>query len=139
MSEENTVTENEIALTDAEKKSIEAQAKKEIAATVKKKLRAEYKASFIAEQEKKNLFSSAEQGELKEGLVPVFVDLPSVAECIRLDGVAFHPGRTYNVLPGVRAQILEIMGRGQDHEDSLNGKTAIENQYRRKNTQTVTL
>jgi hypothetical protein len=120
-------------LSDAEKEKIREQVEKELDAENKKKVAADYKASLISAAKKKALFADAKQGESEDGLVPIFIDLPAVSECVRLDGVAFYPGRTYNVTPQVRDVINEIMHRGREHEDSISGKTAKENAYRKKN------
>ena len=109
-------------LTDEEKQKIEQQVEKELEAEAKKKLQADYKAGLVAAAKKKSILKDAKQGEDIDGLVPIFIDLPPVSECIRLDGVAFYPGRTYNVLPAVRDTINEIMFRGKDHEDEVSGK-----------------
>ncbi len=109
-------------LTDEEKKKIEIQALKEIDEENKKQVAADYKASIKAAAKKKALLKDAKEGEDGDGLIPVFIDLPSVSECIRLDGVAFYPGRTYNVLPEVRAVLEEIMFKGQAHEDEVSGR-----------------
>jgi len=124
--------EKDVGLSEDEKKAIEKVVEKELLAADKHKQRADYKAKVVAEKKRKKLFRDAKPGEAKDGLVPIFVDLPSVSECIRIDGTAFYPGRTYNVRPPVRELILEMMGRGLDHEHSLNGKTAVENRFRQK-------
>lgn len=120
-------------LSDDEKEKIQQQVIKELDAENKKKVAADYKASLVAAAKKKALFADAKQGESEDGLVPVFVDLPPVSECIRLDGVAFYPGRTYHVLPAVRDVILDMMYKGREHEDSISGKTGKENAYRKQN------
>lgn len=120
-------------LTDVEKEKIRETVEKELDAENKKKVAADYKATLVAAAKKKALFANAKEGQSEDGLVPVFVDLPPVSECLRLDGVAFYPGRTYNVTPQVRDVINEIMYKGREHEDSISGKTAKENMYRKKN------
>lgn len=109
-------------LTDEEKEKIKAQALREIDEENKKQVAADYKASIKAEAKKKLLFKDAEMGTASDGLVPVFIDLPAVSECIRLDGVCFYPGRTYNVLPKVRDVLEEVMFKGQVHEDEVSGR-----------------
>ncbi|MCK5603834.1 hypothetical protein KAR91_18240 [Candidatus Pacearchaeota archaeon] len=131
--------EDALCLSEEEKLKIQAVVDKELAATAKQRLCADYKAGLIAEALKKKLFKDAKPGKTGDGLVPIFVNLPQTSNCVRIDGTAFYSDRTYNVLPGVRALILEMMGRGEDHEDSINGKTAAENRFRRKGTQGVTL
>lgn len=126
-----------ILLSEDEKDKIRLQVEKELEASAKKKLADEYKASLMAAAKKKELFKNAPEGTTEDGLVPIFIDLPPVSECIRLDGVAYYPGRTYNVRPEVKEVILEVMGRGFQHEDSLNGKTAKENLYRKQNTSRI--
>lgn len=124
-------------LSDEDKQKIKLQVEKELEAEAEKKAKADYKAELIATAKKKALFSAAKDGANEDGLVPVYVDLPSVSDCIRLDGVAYFPNKTYYVTPEVRDVILETMFRGRQHEDSLNGKTAKENMYRRQNTQKI--
>lgn len=123
-------------LSEDEKIKIKAQALKELDEENKKKLAQEYKDSIKAEAKKKALLKDAKPGETADGLVPIFIDLPKVAECIRLDGVAFYPGRTYNVTPQQREVILECMHRGQTHEDIVSGRKDP-NQYRNKNPMAV--
>jgi hypothetical protein len=116
-------------LSQEEKEKIQAQVKKELDAENLKKIKDDYKAQLISEAKtaaRKALLKDAKEGEDENGLVPVFIDLPLVSECIRLDGVAYYPGRTYNVTVAVREIMLEIMGRGQSHENEISGKTAKE-------------
>ncbi len=123
---------NASLLSDAEKEIIAAEVAQQIEDEAKEKATEKYRKELLLAAKKKELMKDAKPGDPDEnGLVPVFVDLPRVSECIRLDGVAFYPGRTYNVLPEVKAVILECMARGREHEDSLNGKTAKENIHRR--------
>lgn len=119
-------------LTDEEKDKLKNQALKELDEENKKKISQEYKDTVKAEAKRKALFKDAKSGENENGLVPIFVDLPKVAECIRLDGVAYYPGRTYNVLPQVREVILDIMHRGKMHEDEVSGRKDS-NQFRTRN------
>ncbi len=109
-------------LSDDEKAKLKEQALKELDAENKKRISEEYKASIKSDAKKKALFKNAKEGENAEGLVPVFIDLPAVSECIRLDGTCFYPGRSYNVLPEVRAVLEEIMFKGQTHEDEVSGR-----------------
>lgn len=109
-------------LSDETKEKIRQKVEKNLAAEAQKKLEAEYEAALVSEAKRKQLLKDAKPGETADGLVPIFIDLPKVSECIRLDGVAFYPERTYNVLPAVRETILEIMGRGEAHEDEVNGR-----------------
>lgn len=119
-------------LSDEEKEKIKKQALKELDDENKKKVAEDYKASVKAEAKRKILLKDAKPGETVDGLVSVFIDLPKVAECIRLDGTAYYPMRTYNVLPSVRDVILDIMSKGRNHEDEVSGRKDS-NQYRTKN------
>lgn len=123
-------------LSDDEKEKIKQQVLKELDAENKKKVAADYKAELIAAAKKKALFKDAKPGTDADGFVPVFIDLPKVAECIRLDGTSYHPGRTYNVLPAVRDVILDIMSKGKNHEDEVSGRKDS-NQFRTRNPLTV--
>ncbi len=109
-------------LSDAEKNKLEREALAELDAENKKQISKDFKESIKSAAKKKALFKDAATGADEEGLVPVFIDLPSVSECIRLDGTCFYPGRTYNVLPTVRDVLEEIMFRGQTHEDEVSGR-----------------
>lgn len=111
------------SLSDEEKEKIKQQVEKELDVENKKRLSDDYKATLKAEAKKKALFKNAKPGETADGLVSVFVDLPSVSECIRLDGVAYYPGHTYNVTPSVREVLCEVMARGEAHEDEVKGRT----------------
>lgn len=122
MSEDKTKELDPSFLSVEEKEKIKIQVEKEIELEAKKKAQADYKANLMAAAKKKALMRDAKEGENGDGLVSIFIDLPSVAECIRLDGTAFYPGRTYNVLPAVRDTLLEIMYRGKEHEDEVSGK-----------------
>jgi hypothetical protein len=125
-------------LSDAEKDKISDQVKKEIEKESHDKAAADYKQSLKLAAKKRQLMSDAKKGDSDEdGLVPIFIELPSVTECIRLDGRAYYPGHTYNVTPAVREVILECMGRGMEHEDTLNGKTAKENMFRKRNQKII--
>ena len=121
-------------LSEDEKEKIRRQVQKELDDENKKKLADDYKATLKSEAKKKALFKNAKTGQAEEGLVPIFIDLPKVSECIRLDGVAFYPGHTYNVTPAVRETIAEIMGRGQIHEDEILGRKDSNFLRRRSNT-----
>ncbi len=127
--------ENQIfssVLTEEEKDKIKKQALKELDDENKKLLADEYKNTIKKEAKRKALMKDAKPGETADGLVPIFIDLPKVAECIRLDGVAYYPGRTYNVLPSVREVILDIMHKGKEHEDEVSGRKDT-SQFRKKN------
>lgn len=109
-------------LSDEEKEKIKQRVDKELAAENTKRLSDEYAATLKAEAKKKALFKNAKPGETADGLVPVFIDLPKVSECIRLDGMAYYPGHTYNVTPQVREVLCEVMHKGQLHEDEVTGR-----------------
>lgn len=134
--DDKTKVVNASLLSDDEKAKIADQVEKELAADAKKKLASDYKASLVAAAKKKALFENAKEGENEDGLVPVFVDLPPVAECIRLDGRQYDPGKTYYVTEAVRAVILEVMGRGREHEESLMDKEQKKNAYRKRGAYT---
>lgn len=125
-------------LTEEEKDKIRKQALKEIDEENKKRISEEFKASIKAEVKKKALFKNAKPGESADGLVSIHVDLPKVAECIRLDGVCYYPGHTYNVTPAVRDVIMEVMQRGFNHEDEVKGRKDA-NEYRRKSSVTASI
>lgn len=109
-------------LTDEEKAEIEKEVREELDAENKKRVASDYKKSLISAAKKKALMKDAKEGETEDGLVPIFIDLPSVSECIRIDGVAYYPGRTYHVRAEVRELMLEIMHRGDMHEDEISGR-----------------
>lgn len=119
-------------LTEEEKIKLKAEAEKELEIELKKKAKEDYKAAVKSVAKKKELMKDAPERADDENLVPVFISLPKVAECIRIDGRAFHHGRTYHVTEEVRATLLEIMGRGEQHEESLMDKEGKQNAYRRK-------
>ncbi len=127
---------NPSLLSAEEKEKIAAQVEKELEAEAKKKASADYKAQLISKAKKKELFQNAKEGENEDGLVPVFIDLPPVSECIRLDGRQYDPGKTYYVTKEVQAVILEVMGRGREHEESLMDKEQKKNAYRKRGAYT---
>lgn len=124
----------EIILTDEEKDKLRAEAAKEVEAENKKRAKDEYKAAAKAVLNKKKLLSDAPS---EEGLEPVYVNLTSVSDCVRLDGKAYYHGRTYHVTPEVKAVLLDAMGQGQKHEESLMDKGEKENAYRRRTSLSV--
>lgn len=129
---------NASLLSDAEKENIEKEVQQHLEDEAKSEAEEKYRNDLLKAAKKRALMKDAKAGDPNEdGLVAVFVDLPPVSECIRLDGTSYYPGRTYHVLPVVREVILECMGRGQEHEDSINGKTAKENLYKKKNKQII--
>lgn len=109
-------------LTEEEKTKLRREALAEVDAENKKRIAAEYKAAIKADAKKKLLFKDAASGANEQGLVPVFIELPAVSDCIRIDGTAFYPGRKYNVTPELREVLLEVMGRGESHEDEVSGR-----------------
>lgn len=119
-------------LSDEEKDKIQKQVLKELDDENKKRVAADYKASLISAAKKKALHRDASEGTDGNGLVPIFIDLPTSSECIRIDGVAYYPDRTYNVTPAARELMLEIMGRGRSHEDEISGKTAKEKAHQNR-------
>jgi hypothetical protein len=129
---------NASLLSDAEKENIEKEVQQQLEDEAKAEAEEKYRDKLIKDAKRKALMKDAKPGDPNaDGLVAVFIDLPPVSECIRLDGTAYYPGRTYNVKPDVREVILECMARGQEHEDSINGKTAKENLYKKKNKQVI--
>lgn len=124
-------------LSEDEKEKIQQQVIKELDAENKKQVVADYKATLIKAAKKKALFHDAEEGLNEDGLVPIFISLTSVSECIRIDGKQFSPGHTYNVTPAVRDVILECMGRGREHEESLMDTNAKKNAYRKRTNPTA--
>lgn len=127
-------------LSEKDRLKIEEEVKQQLDKENKKKIADEYRAHLIAEAKKKVLLSDADaNGDSSEkGLVPIYIDLPAVSDCIRIDGKAYYPNRTYKVTPERYADIAEMMHRGREHEDSLNGKTAKENVFRKKGKAKVT-
>lgn len=109
-------------LSDEEKEKIRQEVVEELDAENKKRVADDYKKTLISAAKRKALLKDAVEGDTGNGLVPVFIDLPKVSECIRIDGTSYHPGRTYNVLPATRELILEIMHRGNQHEDEVTGR-----------------
>lgn len=109
-------------LSEDEKAKIKSEALAEVAAEAKKKLAEEYKKSIKDEATKKALMSDAKTNGKGDKLQAIFIDLPAVAECIRLNGVAYYPGRTYQVTQDVAEVLSEIMGRGFAHEDEVSGR-----------------
>jgi hypothetical protein len=125
---------NSSLLSDEEKQKIQDEVAEEMAQDAKDKAVEVYRAKVKSDAKRKALIRDAKPGDPDEdGLVPVFLSLPSVNECVRLDGVAYYPNKTHYVTPNVRAVLLDAMARGQEHEDTLNGKTSKENINRRKN------
>lgn len=128
------------SLSEEEKLKIEAQVADELAAEEKKKAEDDYHAKVKKDAKRKALLRDAKPGDPDaDGLVPVYLTLPTVNECVRLDGNAYYPNKTHYVTPAVKAVLLEAMARGQEHEDSLNGKTSKENINRRRNNTTATM
>lgn len=117
-------------LSDKEKEKIRLEVIKEIEIETKQKVAADYKAKLMSDAKRKALLKDALPGQDADGLVPVFVDLPKVSEAIRLDGISYYHGHTYNVTPQVRDVINEAMFRGRAHEDEINGRTNS-NEYRK--------
>lgn len=125
--------DNKVVLSEEEKEVIRKKVEKKLEKEARDRASDSFEKELITKAKKKELMKDAKAGDPDEnGLVPVFIDLPGVSECIRLDGIAYYPQRMYYVSPEKRDVILECMGRGREHEDSLNGKTAKENLYRRK-------
>lgn len=118
-------------LSQEEKDKIKKEALAELEAENKKKAENEYKEQIKQEAKKKATFKDAKPGEGKNGLIPVFIDLPRSAEVIRLDGTVFYPGRTYNVKPDVADVLFDIMHRTAKHEDEIRGN-GTDNFYRKK-------
>lgn len=132
MTEDKTKNTDPSLLSDEEKQKIADQVRKELDKEAKDKASAKYKKSVMDAEKKKAILKDAKPGDPDDkGLVPIFLTLPSVSECIRLDGVPYYPNRMHYVTPAVRDTLLEIMGRGAEHEEQINGKTAKENLFRR--------
>lgn len=117
-----------------EKERIKAEAAKELLAEEKKQLKDDYKQTVKAQLKRKQILKDAPAKGEGEDLVSVYIDLPTVSECIRLDGRSYYPNRTYDVTPEVQSTLLEIMGRGRDHEESLMDKEGKKNAYRRRSS-----
>ena len=114
-------------------KEVEAQLAKEAKSDAEEAFRDE----LLAKAKRKALMSVAKPGEQEDGLFPIYVNVPSCGDGVRLEGKLFENNKTYYVTANEKAVILECMGRGQEHEDSINGKTAKENMYRKKNSQVI--
>jgi hypothetical protein len=123
------------SLSDEEKLKIEAEVAEELEIEAKEKAEDDYRAKAKKDAKRKALLRDAKPGDPDaDGLVPVYLTLPTGAtECVRLDGAAYYPNKTHYVTPAVRAVLLDCMARGQEHEDTLNGKTSKENINRRRN------
>jgi len=120
-------------LTDEQKEKIA----KKVAARLEKEAQAkaedDYEKKLVADAKRTQLMRDAKPGDPDaEGLVPVFINIARNGDCIRVDGTAYYPQRVYNVTPNLRDVLLEIMDRGRDHEEQINGKTARENMSRRQ-------
>jgi len=100
--------------------SIEAEVQKEIDREAKQaakdKLRAEIKARLKQER------------GLSEPSETITIDLPTYADRILLDNVAYLQGVTYTVRASVAAQMREIMQNTWEHQSIVDGKS--ENFYR---------
>lgn len=119
-------------LSDDDKEVIRKKVEKKLEKEARAKAEEEYEKKLTADLKRKELMKDAKPGDPNgDGLVPVFIDIPRVSDCIRIEGTAYYPQKIYYVTPDVRDVLNETMARGRDHEDSLNGKTAKENLYRR--------
>lgn len=118
-------------LSDEQKDKIAKKVKAKLEKEAQDKAEAEYEQQLIAEARQKEFFNDAEDGTDANGKVPVYIDLPKVADCIRLDGKAFYPQKIYYVTLAQLDVINETMWRGKEHEDSINGKGGAENRQRR--------
>lgn len=118
-------------LSDEEKAKIQKQVERELDEENRKAIATAYKEKLKTEARKRALAKDSDPGADAEGLVPIFIDIPRVSDCIRLDGRPYYPGKTYHVTPAVKATLEEIMFRGQEHEDEISDRKNS-NQYRRK-------
>ena len=132
MTEDKTKDTKPSLLSDDEKAKIAAQLEKELEKEAKDKAAAAYKATLKAQAKKEEFLKDAKPGDPDDnGLVPLFLSLPGVSDCVRLDGRNYYPNKMHYVTPAVRDTLLEIIGRGVEHESQINGKTARENMFRK--------
>lgn len=66
-----------------------------------------------------------------EELAPITIDLAPHADKIRIDGVDYYQGHTYNVAPQAIATFNEIMGRTWWHEEDISDRRGRHNAYRK--------
>ncbi len=119
-------------LSDAQKEKIQAKVKAKLEKEAQAKLEDEYEKKILADAKRAEHLKNAKPGDPNDkGLVPVFVSLPSCGDGVRIDGHLFVSNKIHYVTPQLADVLYEAMGRGSDHEDSLNGKTALENRGRR--------
>lgn len=72
------------------------------------------------------------QAGMKDGeeLVPITIDLAPHADKIRIDGVDYYQGATYNVAPQAVPTFNEIMYRTWWHEEDISDRRGRHNAYR---------
>lgn len=116
----------------------------ELDPTKQLQLEEEAKRELIAEQERlaAEQFKAAAKRRLKaemqaangvapDELVPLLIDLAPHADRIRIDGVEYHHGHTYNFAPEAVSTIKEIMFRTWAHEDEISDRRNRTNAYKR--------
>lgn len=101
-------------------------------AAIRKKARAKLNADKKKDEETRLFEAELRRLKMEEGLVvggamddmvDITIDLAEFATCLTLDSVAFHHGRTYTV-PRHRADTLrEMMYRGWEHQNEIDGKS----------------
>ena len=124
---------DKVELSDEQKEKIAAKVEAKLRKEAQAKAEEDYEKQLIAAAKRKELLKDAKPGDANaDGLVPVFISDVKAGDCIRVNGVAYYPRRIYQVTPQLRETLQEIMQRGRDHEDQINGKTARENLYRRQ-------
>ena len=73
----------------------------------------------------------AASGEDPEALVAIRIDLAPHADRIKIDGIDYHHGMTYNFAPQAVPTILEIMHRTWMHEAEISDTKNRTNAYRK--------
>ena len=80
---------------------------------------------------------AAAAGVKEDELVPIFIELAPYTDCIKIDGIEYSHGRTYNFAPEVVPTILEIIHRTWRHEEEISEAKNRNAAFRRKNPMVV--
>jgi len=110
------------ALLPSEIASIEAEAEKQVDRELRQKAKDEYR--------EKALQRARQARGITEPTETVIIDLPSYADRILLDNVAYLQGMTYTVRQSVADQMREVMQNAWEHQAVVDGKP--ENFYRKQ-------
>lgn len=73
---------------------------------------------------------------VKDEMVEIFLDLAEHSDKIVLSGRPYHHGQTYRVPRHVADTLREIMSRGHNHQNEIEGK-AISDRFRRPHASIV--